>query len=46
VVRLWKGPAKWIGNLAMFFGVVGVTLHYLRYGPKTVRDRNGRGDQP
>jgi len=36
VVRLWKGPAKWIGNLAMFFGVVGVTLHYLRYGPKQV----------
>jgi hypothetical protein len=36
VVRLWKGPAKWVGNLAMFFGVVGVTLHYLRYGPKQV----------
>ena len=36
VVRFWKGPAKWIGNLAMFFGVVGVTLHYLRFGPKQV----------
>jgi hypothetical protein len=36
VVRFWKGPAKWIGNLAMFFGVVGVTLHYLRFGPKLV----------
>jgi formate dehydrogenase beta subunit len=34
VVRFWKGPAKWIGNLAMLGGIVGVTLHYLRFGPK------------
>jgi formate dehydrogenase beta subunit len=34
LVRLWKGPLKWIGSLAMFGGVVGVALHYLRYGPK------------
>ena len=33
--RFWKGPAKWIGNLAMLGGVIGVTLHYLRFGPKT-----------
>jgi hypothetical protein len=33
-VRFWKGPAKWIGNLAMLGGIVGVTLHYLRFGPK------------
>ena len=36
VVRFWKGPAKWIGNLAMLGGVIGVTLHYLRFGPKQV----------
>src|ERR1700737_1806134 len=36
VVRFWKGPAKWIGNLAMLGGIVGVTLHYLRFGPKEV----------
>src|SRR6266508_3181124 len=33
-VRLWKGPLKWIGSVAMFGGVIGVALHYLRYGPK------------
>jgi formate dehydrogenase iron-sulfur subunit len=33
-VRLWKGPLKWLGNLAMIGGLLGVTLHYLRYGPK------------
>ena len=47
VVQFWKGPAKWIGNLAMFFGVVGVTLHYLRYGPKQVNGwKDGKGGQP
>ena len=42
-VRLWKGPLKWLGNLAMIGGLVGVTLHYLRYGPKQVRDDPSRG---
>ena len=37
-VRLWKGPLKWLGNLAMIGGLIGVTLHYLRFGPKQVRD--------
>jgi formate dehydrogenase iron-sulfur subunit len=37
-VRLWKTPLKWLGNLAMLGGLLGVTLHYLRYGPKTVPD--------
>ena len=36
-VKLWKGPLKWIGNLAIVGGIVGVTLHYLRYGPKVVK---------
>jgi len=37
-VRLWKEPLKWLGNLAMIGGIIGVTLHYLRYGPKRVKD--------
>jgi formate dehydrogenase iron-sulfur subunit len=37
-VRLWKGPLKWLGNLAMVGGLIGVTLHYLRFGPKQVKD--------
>jgi len=40
-VRLWKGPLKWLGNLAMIGGLIGVTLHYLRFGPKHVK-----GDTP
>ena len=37
-VKLWKGPLKWIGNLAIVGGIIGVALHYLRYGPKVVHD--------
>ena len=37
-VRLWKGPLKWLGNLAMIGGLIGVTMHYLRFGPKQVND--------
>ncbi len=33
-VRLWKEPLKWIGNLAMVLGLVGLFGHYLRFGPK------------
>jgi formate dehydrogenase iron-sulfur subunit len=33
-VRLWKGPLKWIGNLAMLGGVLGVFVHYVRFGRK------------
>ncbi len=43
-VRLWKGPLKWLGNLAMIGGLIGVTLHYLRFGPKTVPP--AKGDAP
>ena len=35
-VRLWKGPLKWLGNLAMVGGIVGMALHYMRFGPKKV----------
>jgi formate dehydrogenase beta subunit len=37
-VWFWKTPLKWLGNLAMAGGVVGVTLHYLRFGPKIIHD--------
>jgi len=48
-VRLWKAPLKWLGNLAMIGGVVGVFVHYLRYGPKTVEEEKEiprEGEQP
>jgi formate dehydrogenase beta subunit len=38
LVRIWKGPLKWLGGLAMTAGVFGVALHYLRFGPKRVHD--------
>jgi len=34
LVRMWKGPVKWLGGLAMTAGVLGVALHYMRFGPK------------
>lgn len=44
-VRLWKGPLKWLGNLAMVAGVVGLAWHYMRFGPKKeepITPDNGR----
>ena len=35
-VRLWKGPLKWIGNLAMLGGVLGVFVHYVRSGGRAI----------
>ncbi len=47
IVQFWKGPAKWIGNLAMLGGLIGVTLHYLRFGPKPINARSHKeGGQP
>ena len=37
LVRLWKGPLKWLGNVAMIGGVLGVFAHYLRFGRKDTR---------
>jgi formate dehydrogenase iron-sulfur subunit len=34
-VQLWKKPLKWLGNFAIVGGLVGLAVHYLRYGPKT-----------
>jgi formate dehydrogenase iron-sulfur subunit len=33
-VKMWKGPLKWLGGLAMGLGVAAVFGHYVRYGPK------------
>jgi formate dehydrogenase beta subunit len=33
-VRLWKGPLKWLGNLGIMAGLLGVFVHFLRFGPK------------
>ena len=37
-VTLWKHPLKWLGNIAMLGGIVGTFVHYLRYGPKQVKE--------
>jgi formate dehydrogenase beta subunit len=36
MARMWKGPLKWIGGLAMTFGALGMFMHYVRFGPKEV----------
>jgi formate dehydrogenase iron-sulfur subunit len=48
-VWLWKRPLKWLGNLAMAGGLIGVFVHYLRFGPKTVEEDHEeprKGEQP
>jgi hypothetical protein len=35
-VRLWKTPLKWLGNAAIVGGIVGMALHYMRFGLKRV----------
>jgi formate dehydrogenase iron-sulfur subunit len=42
VVRLWKSPTKWFGNLAMVGGLLGVVIHYMRFGPKRVEEQGER----
>jgi formate dehydrogenase beta subunit len=37
-VKLWKHPLKWIGNFGIIAGAVGIFIHYLRYGPKVVKE--------
>jgi len=45
-VKLWKKPLKWLGNLAIVGGLVGLFVHYLRFGPKPREDEDIRGVQP
>jgi formate dehydrogenase beta subunit len=39
MVRLWKGPLKWLGGMGMIFGVLGVFMHRVKYGPKHVEEK-------
>jgi len=39
-VKLWKHPLKWLGNLAIVGGLVGLFVHYLRFGPKAREDED------
>src|SRR5271166_5216608 len=41
-VKLWKHPLKWIGNLAIAGGLIGLFVHYLRYGPKAREEEDIR----
>jgi formate dehydrogenase iron-sulfur subunit len=41
MVQLWKSPLKWLGNVAIIGGVIGTFIHYLRFGPKRIRE-NGQ----
>ncbi|MBI4485099.1 MAG: formate dehydrogenase subunit beta [Acidobacteria bacterium] len=36
MVRLWKGPVKVLGNLAMFGGIVAAAVHFIRFGRKQI----------
>ena len=48
-VKLWKGPLKWLGNAAMIGGLIGLFVHYLRFGPKSREDEDlvpQKGEQP
>jgi len=35
-VKMWKGPLKWLGGFGIAAGVLGVFMHYIRFGPKEV----------
>ena len=35
-VKMWKGPLKWLGGIAMGLGVAALFGHYVRYGPKPI----------
>jgi formate dehydrogenase iron-sulfur subunit len=46
MVRMWKGPLKWLGGLAMTAGILGVAAHYLRFGPKVAEDKEAKKEGP
>lgn len=45
-VKMWKGPLKWIGGIAMGMGIAAVFGHYVRYGPKAVDEGTEEGRLP
>jgi len=36
MVKMWKGPLKWLGGLGIMVGAFGMFMHYVRFGPKRV----------
>ena len=42
MVRIWKGPLKWLGNFAIIAGIVGAAAHYVRFGPKEVNEEKSK----
>ena len=42
-VKLWKGPLKWLGGIAMGLGVAALFGHYVRYGPKPIDEVTSQG---
>jgi len=44
-VKMWKGPLKWLGGIAMGMGIAAVFGHYVRYGPKSVDEHIDEGSQ-
>jgi formate dehydrogenase beta subunit len=40
-VRVWKGPLKWAGNLALLGGMFAAAIHFVRFGRKDIEvERN------
>src|SRR4051795_6491076 len=39
LVRIWKGPLKWLGNFAMVAGIVTAAAHFVRFGPKKPEEK-------
>ena len=40
-VRLWKGPLKWTGNLAIVGGLLAAVFHFVRFGRKEISGSSG-----
>ena len=45
MVRLWKGPLKWVGGFGVFLGLAALFGHYVRYGPKTIGEKTEQGKE-
>jgi formate dehydrogenase beta subunit len=43
-VRLWKGPLKVLGNVAIFAGLVAAAAHFVRFGRKRFGPAASRAD--
>jgi formate dehydrogenase beta subunit len=43
-VQVWKGPLKWVGNLAILGGVFAAIIHFVRFGRKQISAAAERSD--